>query len=85
MLVLSRKEGERLVIGDDITLVISRIDGNRVSIGIEAPKHVKIMRSELSADNKPVSPRLVSESAEPRGQGLRDFAGTILSLKRQVG
>jgi carbon storage regulator len=50
MLVLSRKEGERLVIGDDITLVISKIEGNRVSIGIEAPRDVKIMRSELSTN-----------------------------------
>ncbi len=48
MLVLSRKEGEEIVIGDNIKIVISRIDGNRVSVGIEAPKDVKIIRSELS-------------------------------------
>jgi carbon storage regulator len=48
MLVLSRKEGEKLVIGDNITLVVSKISGNRVSLGIEAPADVKIFRGELA-------------------------------------
>lgn len=47
MLVLSRKEGEQLIIGDDIVLTISRISGNRVAIGIEAPRNVRIIRGEL--------------------------------------
>jgi len=47
MLVLSRKTGERIVIGDNITVVVNRIDGNRVSIGIEAPRDVRIVRGEL--------------------------------------
>ncbi len=51
MLVLSRKEGEKLVIGENITLVVSKISGNRVTLGIEAPVDVKIMRGELCSDN----------------------------------
>ena len=47
MLVLSRKVGERIVIGDDVTVVVSRISGNRVSVGIEAPHNVKVIRGEL--------------------------------------
>jgi len=47
MLVLSRKEGERIVIGDNITLVVSKVSGNRVTIGIEAPREVKVVRGEL--------------------------------------
>lgn len=47
MLVLSRKVGERIVIDDNITLVVNRIAGNRVSIGIDAPSDVKIVRGEL--------------------------------------
>lgn len=47
MLVLSRKVGERLIIGDNITVVINRVAGNRVTLGIEAPIHVKIIRGEL--------------------------------------
>jgi len=47
MLVLSRRVGERIQIGDNITLVVSRVIGNRVTIGIEAPSDVRIVRSEL--------------------------------------
>jgi carbon storage regulator len=47
MLVLSRKLGEKLVIGDNITVVISRVAGNRVTLGIEAPSNVRIVRGEL--------------------------------------
>jgi carbon storage regulator len=46
MLVLSRKIGEEIRIGDAIVKVVS-ISGNRVSVAIEAPKEVKILRREL--------------------------------------
>lgn len=60
MLVLSRKIGEKLVIGDNITVVVSKIAGNRVTIGIEAPGDVRIVRGELE-------PHVKSELA-PRGR-----------------
>jgi carbon storage regulator len=47
MLVLSRKEGQQLIIGDNIVLTINRISGNRVAIGIDAPREVRIVRGEL--------------------------------------
>ena len=47
MLVLSRKVGEQIVIGDNITIVVNRVTGNRISLGIEAPAHVRIVRGEL--------------------------------------
>jgi len=47
MLVLSRKQGEQLMIGDDIVLTINRISGNRVAIGLEAPRDIRIVRGEL--------------------------------------
>jgi carbon storage regulator len=50
MLVLSRKIGEKLVIGDNITVVISRVAGNRVTLGIEAPNSVRIVRGELRSE-----------------------------------
>ncbi len=47
MLVLSRKIGEKVVIGDGIVLVVKRILGQRVTFGIEAPQDVRIVRGEL--------------------------------------
>jgi len=47
MLIITRKKGESLMIGDDIEIVISKIDDGSVKIGIEAPKNVTILRKEL--------------------------------------
>jgi len=47
MLVLSRKENQKLIIGDNVVLTINRISGNRVTIGIDAPREVRIVRGEL--------------------------------------
>ena len=47
MLVLSRKVGEKIVVDDNVTIVINRISGQRVSIGIVAPRGMRIVRSEL--------------------------------------
>ena len=47
MLVLSRKEGESVTIDGNITVTVFRLAGGRVRLGIEAPKDVSILRSEL--------------------------------------
>ena len=47
MLVLARKAGESFRIGDNILIVVQRIKDGSVRIGIEAPKEVNIVRSEL--------------------------------------
>jgi carbon storage regulator len=65
MLVLSRKVGEKLIIGDNITVVVSRVAGNRVTIGVEAPTDVRIIRGELKAqegvaDEEALSARVTS-------------------------
>ena len=49
MLVLSRKRGEQLVIGDEITVTVVECNGSRIKIGIEAPNEIRIVRSELNA------------------------------------
>lgn len=47
MLVLTRKVGESFIIGDDIEVVVLKIEGSEVKIGISAPRHVKIYRTEI--------------------------------------
>ena len=47
MLVLSRKERERIRLGDSIVLTVIQVSGDRVRIGVEAPADVLILRDEL--------------------------------------
>jgi carbon storage regulator len=47
MLVLSRKKNESIVINDDITIVIVEIRGDKVRLGVEAPKEVPVHRREV--------------------------------------
>ena len=47
MLVLSRKVGERILIGDDITVTVVRISQGIVRIGIEAPRDMSVVREEV--------------------------------------
>lgn len=49
MLVLSRKAGERIRVGADLTLTVLSIEGNRIRVGIEAPLATSIRRAELAA------------------------------------
>ena len=47
MLVISRRQGESVWIGDQIKIVICTMRGKRVSLGITAPRHVSVVRDEL--------------------------------------
>lgn len=47
MLVLTRKRGETIQIGDNIEITISSINGDQVKIGISAPKNIEIYRKEV--------------------------------------
>ncbi|TWU45777.1 hypothetical protein Q31b_09530 [Novipirellula aureliae] len=49
MLVLSRKLNESIQIGDDITITLIRVEGGKVRLGIDAPRDVRVLRSELEA------------------------------------
>ncbi len=47
MLILTRKVGESLLIGDDISLTILNVRGNQVKIGVKAPKDISVHREEI--------------------------------------
>ncbi len=47
MLVLSRKKGESILIGDEIELTVLSVDGDTIKLGIKAPKQVDIIRKEI--------------------------------------
>ena len=47
MLVLTRKPGERLMIGDNIVLTVVEVKGDNIRIGIDAPREVKVYRGEI--------------------------------------
>lgn len=47
MLILSRREGEAVMIGNDVTIVILGIKGRQVRVGISAPKSINIYREEI--------------------------------------
>jgi carbon storage regulator len=57
MLVLSRKLGEKIVIGDSIVVTVVKIDRNQIRLGIEAPHEVPVYREEIAPSRvtKPVS------------------------------
>jgi carbon storage regulator len=47
MLILTRYEGEKIVVGEDIEILVMGLNGNQVRLGIEAPREVRVMREEL--------------------------------------
>jgi carbon storage regulator len=62
MLVLSRKIGEKIHVGNDITIEVRRVAGNRVTLAVEAPRDVRILRGELKEAAEAFEP----ETRQPR-------------------
>ncbi|MBU0479525.1 MAG: carbon storage regulator CsrA [Proteobacteria bacterium] len=70
MLVLSRKAGEAIVVGDDITLRILEVKGGLVRIGIEAPEEVSIHREE-------VFKKILDENLKAASEAPADLADVL--------
>jgi carbon storage regulator len=52
MLVLTRKLNQSITVGDDVTITVLSVDGDRVSLGVNAPRSIRIFRSELLEGTK---------------------------------
>lgn len=76
MLALTRKPGERIVIGNDIILTIVEVKGETVRLAIEAPRSVSIFRGELYDSIAQENRKAAMPVAEGR-DFLRDLAGNI--------
>jgi carbon storage regulator len=53
MLVLTRKPGEKIYIGPDITILVVKVKRDKIRIGIDAPKEVAVLRAELTEQPSP--------------------------------
>ena len=80
MLILQRKAGESLVIGEDITVRVISVDGTRVRLAIDAPEDITILRSELVVA-RAANRDSAKEEAAPTE--LLDLLGGVLDHKRE--
>jgi len=67
MLVLTRKVGERIQLGDNITVTLVKINGSVVRIGIDAPKEMVVVREELAKGKKSEQIAVRVAAKEPTG------------------
>jgi carbon storage regulator len=72
MLILTRKLGEVIAVGDEIKIVILDIKGRQVRVGVQAPKKTKVYREELY--------QLITEQNKESSQSDSDRIGDILSI-----
>ena len=79
MLILQRKAGEALMIGEDITIRVVSVDGTRVRLAIAAPEDVSILRSELVVAADANRDSAMEEAAPVE---LLDLLGGVLDHKR---
>ena len=78
MLVLSRKVGQEIVIGDNVRITVTKVSGNRVTLGVDAPHHVRILRGEL----EPIA--CAFEDFEDKEEDVPDVLAQTVALMDDV-
>ena len=56
MLILTRRVGESVMIGEDVTITVLRVKGTQVRLGVTAPRTVSVQREEVSGRSRPEEP-----------------------------
>ena len=77
MLVLTRRAGESIVIGDDVRVVVLDVRGETVRLGIEAPRSVQVHRAEIYAEVQ-----AANAAALTKGDDLGSLTGQLAALAR---
>jgi carbon storage regulator len=78
MLILTRKPGEAIVIGDNIKVTFVEIKGNQIRLGIDAPRDVKVYRQEIFD-------QIQAENLEAaQSQGMQDLEGLAAAMNVKV-
>ncbi len=77
MLVLSRRTEEAIVIGDNITVTVLGIEGDRVRLGIDAPRSMRIFRRELLLETRDANKEAVQTA-------LTDLTSSVAALKKST-
>ena len=84
MLILSRRPGESITIGDDVVVTVVSVNGNQIRLGIAAPRDVRVLREEIykaiRAENQAAAHtdekrRRMDDAFKRLRQGTRDSAG----------
>jgi len=83
MLVLSRKQNEKIIVGDNVTITILKIRGNTVRIGIEAPRDIHVMRGELVRD-EPAESASITVEFKSNGSGPGDDCPSLRVVTQEV-
>ena len=67
MLILTRRVGESVMIGEDVTITVLRVKGNQVRLGVNAPRTVSVQREEIFERIKNEGPESEAEGANLKG------------------
>ena len=81
MLVLTRKQNEKIQIGDNITITVIRMKGKSVRLGIEAPANVSVLRGELVFDGEHDDADIHCEASLPAEDDDQASAETIFECR----